>query len=555
MATVTPIVDRIHSAAECLSIPAEKLTSTLRDYGVQDTEIGQKILDSSVTTEEDLVLYLNHFYGINMFVKPSVKAAAAILKGRDPFVPVVHAIRVEEPKEDLLDTVHKAIEKEEALASVDGSLSQVFVRDGDLCIQGGLDALEKQAQELRDLDIGRQRVAADYVTKVNLDVEEATAEHLLSGGKSWVSVVPLSEFFPDGDKIGQAYQNPDPVLESVLQDPEALAAVVAEEKREKETLDTPEQAGRVVALCGDPNRVYKSPNNLTPEELLIPYEAIVVGKVSGSEHISPVSISEVPDGPVKIKEHGHKAEKVGQDDANAIKKEMFTISKPKMPSLEASQGTELTQVELLARLMKDIHQLKDRELLDLYIREREYDVEQELHRRAKNQHWVVLKTGPNEPGKEAINVEASLDLLRSARRRTNPTMFPVGSAVVPVYRITELNLNDRMIELCPICGASLCRGYCEKCALNFSGVGDLEKGYVHMIAQSESFDRKSFSDRRAVWVSAGKGLEDLYKTWPSIIKKFEEAKATDTLPRLKIIESRPSAQVADPFHVSGHRQY
>jgi hypothetical protein len=255
------------------------------------------------------------------------------------------------------------------------------------------------------------------------------------------------------------------------------------------------------------------------------------------------------------------SKKAGEEECLPIQEELYGTKEAKKEAIleqvkVSEAGVHLRDI-LLA--MKDIHQLKDRELLDLYIKDREEDVANELHRRAKFQNWVVLQTGQHEPGKEAINVEASLDLLRSARRRTNPTMFPVGSAVVPVYKITELNINDRLIELCPICDAPTYKGYCEKCAMSFSGpnvgVGDDEKAYVHMIAQSETFDRKSFSDRRAVWASASKGLEDLYKTWPSIIKKFEEAKATGNLPRLKIIESRPSAQVADPFHVSGHRKY
>ena len=204
---------------------------------------------------------------------------------------------------------------------------------------------------------------------------------------------------------------------------------------------------------------------------------------------------------------------------------------------------------------RPIQQLKDRELLELYIAERDYEVEQELHRRARYQHFIILQNGKHEPGKEVIDVEASMDLLKSSRRRTNPAMIPMGDTVVPVYRITELNPEGRLVELCPICGDILYKGYCEKCELNFQGVGDHERAYARLVVDSGKFKKDSHSDRLALWRSASKGIEDMRKTWPSIQKVFEERKLTGDLPKLRVMENRPSSQVADPFHVAGNRTY
>jgi hypothetical protein len=127
--------------------------------------------------------------------------------------------------------------------------------------------------------------------------------------------------------------------------------------------------------------------------------------------------------------------------------------------------------------------------------------------------------------------------------------------IVRVYRITELNPDDRIVELCPICGEILYKGYCPKCELDFSGVGDDERSYVKLISNSEKFNAKSHSDRKAVHASASKGLEDLRITWPSIAPTFDDLKLTNSLPKLRMIKNIPATQVADPFHVSGNRQF
>jgi hypothetical protein len=199
--------------------------------------------------------------------------------------------------------------------------------------------------------------------------------------------------------------------------------------------------------------------------------------------------------------------------------------------------------EVMPNIKTDFKQLKDKDLLELYIEDMDYEIEQELHRRAKHQPFIVL-----DPDKK-INVEASIDLLKRARKMVNPSMVPVGDTVVPVYRITEVNPDDNIIELCPICGEVLYKGYCDKCELNFAGVGDDERAYVNLISKISYFNANSFSDRKAVIASATKGLLDLRKTWPGASKQFDELKLTNNLPSLRKIRALPSAKPADPFNV------
>jgi hypothetical protein len=227
----------------------------------------------------------------------------------------------------------------------------------------------------------------------------------------------------------------------------------------------------------------------------------------------------------------------------ALDGEVCKVSQPgERESL--AQGIAQGLKEALPNMKTDFKQLKDKDLLELYILEKDYEVEQELHRRAKYQPFCVLSKD------KKIDVEASLDLLKRARRMVNPTMVPVGDTIVPVYRITEINPEDNVIEICPFCGGILYKSYCDSCQSNFSGIGKDERAYVNLIATHPNFKVDSFSDKRAVLASAMAGIEDLKKTWPSVQKKFDDLKLTDSLPSMVKVRPLPSAvKPADPFNI------
>jgi len=194
-------------------------------------------------------------------------------------------------------------------------------------------------------------------------------------------------------------------------------------------------------------------------------------------------------------------------------------------------------------------EMKDRELLELYVKDRDSEIELELSRRANSRRFIVLMPGKYDPGKEIIDLEKSLTLLKMARKCEVPSMAPFEGTVLQIYRITELNPEDRKTEICPFCGEALFRGYCDLCELDFGGIGTEERSYLKLITAKPSFVSGSFSDRRAAYVSAKKGLEDLKNSWPSVAQEFEDKKATNTLPQLVFIKPTPSTKKADPFAV------
>lgn len=255
--------------------------------------------------------------------------------------------------------------------------------------------------------------------------------------------------------------------------------------------------------------------------------------------------------------------------AVAILKGRDPFSKPEEKALEQSNNpvlinsssTDLTGLDKLTVALlqsRPVSQLKDRELLEKYVQERDLEQERELDHRARSQPFIILKDGEKkEPGKEPIDIDASLDLLKRARKgKVNNTIVPYGDKVANVYRVTELNMDDRKVELCPICGEPLYKGYCEKCEMNFQTIGKDERAYMRLIVeQSGRFQKNSFADRKALHASAVKGIDDLRSTWPSMSKLFDDLSATNDLPRLILIENRPSRRIADPFNVAGNRSY
>ena len=207
------------------------------------------------------------------------------------------------------------------------------------------------------------------------------------------------------------------------------------------------------------------------------------------------------------------------------------------------------------RLARPIEQWNDEDLLTRYIKKREVDVELELHRRAKQDRFIILKPSDKgyNPGEEVIDFIESTELLKSARKgkKKNPSTLPVKGGVRPVYFITEFNINDRMTELCPICGQALYNSYCDHCIINFTGIDDDSRAFMALVSKMGTFNYSSNSDRKALLASAQSGVAGLKSEWPALAQTFDGLKAIQQLPQIRIIGSRPSK--ADPFFVDGSR--
>lgn len=205
---------------------------------------------------------------------------------------------------------------------------------------------------------------------------------------------------------------------------------------------------------------------------------------------------------------------------------------------------------------KPVEQMSDKDLLYLWIEKREESMERELNKRAKGQPFIILKMGKTKPGKEIVDAEFSLEMLKASKKKTNPSIVPyINNTFASVYKITELNIDDRLIEYCPFCGETLWKGYCSECESNLSGIGDDERSFIKMIVDAKKINVGTLSDRKAVIVCALEGIEKLKESWPSIRISFDEQKLLGTLPVLKTLANRPSNIKMDPFNISGNRTF
>lgn len=256
--------------------------------------------------------------------------------------------------------------------------------------------------------------------------------------------------------------------------------------------------------------------------------------------------------------------KLKRSAAAAVLKGRDPFSQAEGPATESgSSGSTKTWTmdgskEVLQSLVP-VSQWKDRQVLEAFNKDREEHLERELDRRAKGQRFIVLETPEDDDidrGNEPIDIELSLQLLKKTRRMKIPTIIPGNDQKIrPVYRISELNVDERVVELCPICGDILFRGYCEPCQISWQDVSDNARAFTALIVREGKINAHSFSDKKALVGNAVNGVSQLRKVWPSIDVKYRELKASDNLPRLKMVKNLPAEQVQDPFHTAGNRSY
>jgi hypothetical protein len=159
-----------------------------------------------------------------------------------------------------------------------------------------------------------------------------------------------------------------------------------------------------------------------------------------------------------------------------------------------STDWESTYKSALLKSLKPIQQWTDLELLNKFATDRDLDSEQELHRRSRGQHFIALKPGKNIPQvvqngsmtnlvqQEAIDITLSLELLKNSRKRTNPSIVPgPDGRFLQIYKVMDLNMANRIIDLCPFCVETLWKDYCVGCNVMLDGIGSDELQLLNFI--------------------------------------------------------------------------
>lgn len=216
-------------------------------------------------------------------------------------------------------------------------------------------------------------------------------------------------------------------------------------------------------------------------------------------------------------------------------------------------------IDTVAETIKSLRPIdcwRDEELLIAFDKDRDPQIEDELNKRAKGQRFVILKNNEEDNiGEESIDIDASLRLLKKSRKHKIPTFVPgPDNMIVPVHRITDLNIHDRIVEICPICGELLFKSYCDKCGISFVDVTDDCRAYMKIVVDEGLINKTVMSDRKALMAAASKGIGELRKIYHQADPKYRELKLSDNLPKLRKVQGMPD-KIADPFYVSGHRTF
>jgi len=236
--------------------------------------------------------------------------------------------------------------------------------------------------------------------------------------------------------------------------------------------------------------------------------------------------------------------------AAAILKGKNPFAKPEMATKEVPEGTLTSTIVEALKAQRPIEQLKDKELIELFQEDRDDKIAQELNRRANGLPFIVLAPGKTNAGQEKINIDATADLLKRARKGAAQQNIVIEEGSVPVYKISELDPESLVNEVCSICEErDLYRGYCDKCNMLFTGLSDDVKKFMILVARSSGFSRKTASDRKSLYETAKKGLEALMSEWPTVTKEFKRLQAIDELPKFRRARSTPSI-LKDPFYIA-----
>jgi hypothetical protein len=217
------------------------------------------------------------------------------------------------------------------------------------------------------------------------------------------------------------------------------------------------------------------------------------------------------------------------------------------PSSNKSDVSPDKNFTSLIETLKPVSQLSDRELLERYISGNDSETEKELKTRSHDRNFVVFS------GKEQINIDMTLKMLRDARRREMPKTFNDGTETYILYKIGES--PEQVFEICPVTGDILLDGYSDKIGVKWSI--PLEGRQFAWIMKDQGIEMTALTirDVQKTYQEAGAGknattegdshgIKALKAIYPKIGVIFHDLKITGDLPSLKS-SNKKSKQ--DPF--------
>jgi hypothetical protein len=196
--------------------------------------------------------------------------------------------------------------------------------------------------------------------------------------------------------------------------------------------------------------------------------------------------------------------------------------------------------------MKPIGQWTDAELMAKYAPDCPDEISDELNKRAKGRPFVVFA----DEVECTVDVEASLRLLKEARKRETPIHYKAGDALKRLFRAGDF--PTQVYFECPLHkGVLLLDGYCDECGHTWEGVDYDVRQFVRVIADNGEAPESGPSIRQLIAAARQCGRERGYaaitEDYPKVWAVFQELAAEDKLPSLKSRTASSEARKADPF--------
>jgi len=222
-------------------------------------------------------------------------------------------------------------------------------------------------------------------------------------------------------------------------------------------------------------------------------------------------------------------------------KAVWRVLKDVPEAIEVSDVPDAT-VEALKEMVRAnrFHsQWSDRELLAAYTPDAPAELVEALNRRANGRAFIIFV----DEKENVLDIEASLRLLREARRRETPVHFKVADCLKRLYRAGEF---PSLVHLeCPFhSGVLLMDGYCDECGHSWEGVSYEVMQFARMVRDAGEAPKSSPGVRQFIHHAMG-GLQTLRRDYPKVGVSYEEAEVDCQLPSLRRRQSE--RRVSDPM--------
>lgn len=247
---------------------------------------------------------------------------------------------------------------------------------------------------------------------------------------------------------------------------------------------------------------------------------------------------------------------------NKIRTAMKIILGDKQSNKTEDKTSEISVLQKIIDSNRPIQQWSDKDVLDAYIDTEDDQYEYELNKRAKGRRFIIL----NDTEPETINVEASLNMLKRARKENPPSHYKSGTEIIYVYRIEDYHSRNRVRAESPFHPkVALFDDYCPVSNISFEGIDVRVRKVMRLILEHEveltrrdkidmvAIVRSIKSNVRNAESSVKEQISALIDMYPDIGSEYKKRKLLGTLPPLKMIESVSSVRdvKADPFNPTG----